>query len=59
MSPQFHLVYDNFFQTVSNVALIDGQELPFNAVLWDDLVTNQRERYIDDEEEYKNVPELH
>jgi hypothetical protein len=59
ISPQFHVVYDDLFQTVSNVALIDGQELPFNAILWDDLMKNQRERYIDDDEEYENVPELH
>jgi hypothetical protein len=32
MTPQFHVVYDDLFQTVSNRVNIDGVELPFDQV---------------------------
>ena len=56
ITPQFHVVYDDFFQTAHNEALIDGNMLPFDEIEWENLFRDQRERYI--EEDLDEFPEL-
>jgi Reverse transcriptase (RNA-dependent DNA polymerase) len=56
VSPQFHVVYDDLFQTVPNA---ENGGLPFDEAIWDDLFRNQRERYIDEDEDAENIPPLH
>ena len=59
VSPQFHVVYDDLFQTVDNVFADVDEELPFDQELWDELFRDQRERYIDDFEDDDEIPPLH
>ena len=58
IAPQFHVVYDDLYQTVSNEALIEGDLLPFDQIEWENLFRDQRERYIDAQEDLENVPDL-
>jgi hypothetical protein len=61
ISPQFHVVYDDLFQTVPNVVRNRNEEIeiPFDQRLWDELFRSQRERYIDSDVDSHEIPDLH
>ena len=50
VSPQYHVVYDDLFQTIPNVENggIDSQEHPEN-INWDELISTSREFYLETE----------
>ncbi len=51
LSPQFHVVYDNFFETVHS----GDDEVPTG---WEDLVTYSSDRVLIDEDDPASIPEL-
>lgn len=56
VSPQYHVAYDELFQTVTNTA---DNNPPLDEILWDHLVTNKREVYFDDDVDPTDIPPLH
>ncbi len=51
LSPQFHVVYDNFFETVHS----GDDQVPTG---WEDLVTYSSDRVLIDEDDPASIPEL-
>ena len=51
LSPQFHVVYDNYFETVHSTE----SEIPAG---WENLVTYSRDRVPMDDDDPENLPEL-
>jgi hypothetical protein len=59
VSPQFHVVYDDFFTSVPNAEHGGLFEIPdFDANLWEKLVESGHERYLD-EGDGDRLPPLH
>jgi Reverse transcriptase (RNA-dependent DNA polymerase) len=56
VSPQFHVVYDDLFQTVPNR---DNGVNPFPESVWDHLFRNEREQLVDPDADPATVPPLH
>ena len=51
LSPQFHVVYDNYFETVHATKEKEPNQ-------WSDLIVSQREQAPINQDDLENVPEL-
>ena len=49
ITSQFHVVYDDFFTTVPSVDATKTQEEIENSIPWDDFLSTNAERYVEDE----------
>lgn len=57
ISPQFHVVYDDYFQTVRGLA--DTREVDLDAIDWDSFITTTNtENLIDEHDLAENQPSL-
>ena len=64
ISPQFHVVHDDLFTTVSNAGAMNMDEEGFNEGQWRKLVSSGHENYLDEEDHNKekglnSPPHLH
>ena len=64
ISPQFHVVHDDLFTTVSNPGAMNIDDKGFDEGQWRKLVVSGHERYLDDEDQDPDdsstpLPHLH
>ena len=58
ISPQYHVVFDDYFQTVRGAT--DAEVVDLNAIDWPNFITSTNtERYYDDSDEDNPPPPLH